>query len=397
MPSNEIVFLDGARTPFGTFLGTLKSLSATDLGTIAAKEAMKRSNVTPDMIDHTVVGNVMQSSADGVYIGRHVALAAGVPQDKPGYCVNRMCASGFQSVLSGAKEILTGDAEFVLCVGAENMSLAPHVIRNSRTGIGLFQTSMEDSLQSALTDLQADVPMGITAENLAEKYNLNREEIDEFAALSQKRAHDAWEEGRLAEECVAVEIADRKKTILFEADEHIRVDSTADKLANLRPVFKKDGVVTAGNASGINDGAASVVISSLEAAEKKGLKPIGKLVSWGVSGCDPHIMGIGPAQSSRIALDKAGLTLEDMDLVEINEAFSAQYLAVEKELGLDRDKTNVNGGAIAIGHPVGASGTRLTLTILKELQRRNAKYGLAGACIGGGMGLSLIVETLNSN
>tara|TARA_A100001037_G_C15153801_1_gene641764 strand:- start:3121 stop:4311 length:1191 start_codon:yes stop_codon:yes gene_type:complete len=396
MPSNEIVFLDGARTPFGTFLGTLKSLSATELGTIAAKEAMKRSNVTPEMIDHTVVGNVMQSSADGVYIGRHVALAAGVPQDKPGYCVNRMCASGFQSVLSGAKEILTGDAEFVLCVGAENMSLAPHVIRNSRTGIGLFQTSMEDSLQSALTDLQADVPMGITAENLAKKYDLHREEIDEFAALSQKRAHDAWEEGRLAEECVAVEIAERKKTVLFEADEHIRVDSTAEKLANLRPVFKEDGVVTAGNASGINDGAASVVISSKEAAEKNGLKPIGRLVSWGVSGCDPHIMGIGPAQSSRIALEKAGLTLEDMDLVEINEAFSAQYLAVEKELGLNRDKTNVNGGAIAIGHPVGASGTRLTLTILKELKRRNAKYGLAGACIGGGMGLSLIVESLTN-
>tara|TARA_Y100000588_G_scaffold393054_1_gene507365 strand:+ start:1014 stop:2204 length:1191 start_codon:yes stop_codon:yes gene_type:complete len=396
MPSNEIVFLDGARTPFGTFLGTLKSLSATELGTIAAKEAMKRSNVTPEMIDHTVVGNVMQSSADGVYIGRHVALAAGVPQDKPGYCVNRMCASGFQSVLSGAKEILTGDAEFVLCVGTENMSLAPHVIRNSRTGIGLFQTSMEDSLQSALTDLQADVPMGITAENLAKKYDLHREEIDEFAALSQKRAHDAWEEGRLAEECVAVEIAERKKTVLFEADEHIRVDSTAEKLANLRPVFKEDGVVTAGNASGINDGAASVVISSKEAAEKNGLKPIGRLVSWGVSGCDPHIMGIGPAQSSRIALEKAGLTLEDMELVEINEAFSAQYLAVEKELGLNRDKTNVNGGAIAIGHPVGASGTRLTLTILKELKRRNAKYGLAGACIGGGMGLSLIVESLTN-
>lgn len=397
MPSNEIVFLDGARTPFGTFLGTLKNLSATELGTIAAKEAMERSNVTPDMIDHTVVGNVMQSSADGVYIGRHVALAAGVPQDKPGYCVNRMCASGFQSVLSGAKEILTGDADFVLCVGAENMSLAPHVIRNSRTGIGLFQTPMEDSLQSALTDSQANVPMGITAENLAKKYDLHREEIDEFAALSQKRAHDAWEEGRLAEECVSVEIVERKKTSLFETDEHIRVDSTADKLSKLRPVFKEDGVVTAGNASGINDGAASVVISSLEAAEKKGLKPIGKLVSWGVSGCDPHIMGIGPAQSSRIALEKAGLTLDDMDLVEINEAFSAQYLAVEKELGLDREKTNVNGGAIAIGHPVGASGTRLTLTILKELQRRGAKYGLAGACIGGGMGLSLIVESLTSN
>jgi acetyl-CoA acyltransferase 2 len=393
MPSSEIVFLDGARTPFGTFLGTLKSLSATELGTIAAKEAIKRSKVDPDMIDHTVVGNVMQSNPDGVYIGRHVALAAGVPQDKPGYCVNRMCASGFQSVLSGAKEIMTGDADFVLCVGTENMSLAPHVIRNSRTGIGLFQTSMEDSLQSALTDMQADVPMGITAENLAKKYDLHREEIDEFAALSQKRAHDAWEQGRLAEECVPVEIVERKKTVLFETDEHIRVDSTAEKLSKLRPVFKEDGVVTAGNASGINDGAVSIVISSQEAAEKKGLKPIGKLVSWGVSGCDPHIMGIGPAQSSRIALEKAGLTLDDMDLVEINEAFSAQYLAVEKELGLDREKTNVNGGAIAIGHPVGASGTRLTLTILKELQRRGAKYGLAGACIGGGMGLSLIVES----
>ncbi len=394
MPDQEIVILGGARTPFGTFLGTLKDMTATELGTIAAKAAMERSGVEPGMIDHTVVGNVIQSASDGVYIGRHVALAAGVPQDKPGYCVNRMCASGFQAVLSGAKEILTGDADFVLAVGAENMSLAPHIIRNSRTGIGLFQNTMEDSLQNALSDQQANIAMGITAENLAEKYDLHRGVVDEFAALSQARATEAWESGRLAEECVPVEVKQRKKVISFERDEHIRSDSTTEKLSGLRPVFKEGGVVTAGNSSGINDGAAALVVSSREAADKHGLKPIGRLVSWGVSGCDPKIMGIGPAESSRIALRKAGLELDDMDLIEINEAFSSQYLAVEKELGLDREKTNVNGGAIAIGHPVGASGARLTLTILLELKRRGGKYGLAGACIGGGMGLSLIVEAL---
>jgi acetyl-CoA acetyltransferase family protein len=394
MPDQEIVILGGARTPFGTFLGTLKDMTATELGTIAAKAAMERSGVEPSMIDHTIVGNVIQSASDGVYIGRHVGLAAGVPEDKPGYCVNRMCASGFQAVVSGAKEILTGDADFVLAVGTENMSLTPHVIRHSRTGIGLFQTPMEDALQSALSDEYANIAMGVTAENLAEKYDIHREMVDEFAALSQARATEAWDSGRLAEECVPVEVKQRKKTITFERDEHIRPDSTAEKLAGLRPVFKEDGVVTAGNASGINDGAAALVISSKEAADKHGLKPLGRLVSWGVSGCDPKIMGIGPAESSRIALRKAGLALDDMDLIEINEAFSAQYLAVEKELGLDREKTNVNGGAIAIGHPVGASGARLTLTTLMELRRRGGKYGLAGACIGGGMGLSVIVEAM---
>ncbi|MFP6869506.1 MAG: acetyl-CoA C-acetyltransferase, partial [Nitrospinota bacterium] len=372
----------------------LKDMTATELGTIAAKAAMERSGVEPSMIDHTIVGNVIQSASDGVYIGRHVGLAAGVPEDKPGYCVNRMCASGFQAVVSGAKEILTGDADFVLAVGTENMSLTPHVIRHSRTGIGLFQTPMEDALQSALSDEYANIAMGITAENLAEKYDLHREMVDEFAALSQARATEAWDSGRLAEECVPVEVKQRKKTITFERDEHIRPDSTVEKLAGLRTVFKENGVVTAGNASGINDGAAALVISSKEAADKHALKPIGRLVSWGVSGCDPKIMGIGPAESSRIALRKAGLALDDMDLIEINEAFSAQYLAVEKELGLDRDKTNVNGGAIAIGHPVGASGARLTLTTLMELRRRGGKYGLAGACIGGGMGLSVIVEAV---
>ncbi|MBI3129551.1 MAG: acetyl-CoA C-acetyltransferase [Candidatus Tectomicrobia bacterium] len=396
MPSDEIVFLGGARTPFGTFLGTLRELTATELGALAGREAMKRAGVEPGMIDHTIVGNVIQSAADGIYIGRHVALSAGVPVEKPGYCVNRMCASGFQAVVSGAKEILTGDAQFVLAVGTENMSLTPHLIRNSRTGIGLFQAPMEDGLYNALTDRRANVPMGITAENLAEKYDLHREAIDAFAALSQKRAMEAWESGRLAEECFPVEVKQKRKAVLFERDEHIRADSTEESLAKLRPVFKEGGVVTAGNASGINDGAAALVVASRGAAEKRGLKPIGRLVAWGVSGCQPEIMGIGPAESSRIALRKAGLTLQDMDLVEINEAFSAQYLAVEKELGLDRSKTNVNGGAIAIGHPVGASGARLTLTLLHELRRRKARYGLAGACIGGGMGLSIIVEALKN-
>lgn len=396
MPSDEIVFLGGARTPFGTFLGTLREMTATQLGALAAREAMKRAGVEPGLIDHTIVGNVIQSAADGVYIGRHVALSAGVPIEKPGYCVNRMCASGFQAVVSGAKEILTGDAQFVLAVGAENMSLTPHVIRHSRTGIGLFQTAMEDGLQSALTDTRANIPMGVTAENLAEKYDLHREAVDAFAALSQERAHAAWESGRLAEECFPVEVKQKRKAILFERDEHIRADSTAEALAKLRPVFKEGGVVTAGNASGINDGAAALVVASREAAERRGLKPIGRLLAWGVSGCPPEIMGIGPAESSRIALRRAGLRLEDMALVEINEAFSAQYLAVEKELGLDRAKTNVNGGAIAIGHPVGASGARLTLTLLHELRRRGGRYGLAGACIGGGMGLSIVVEALNN-
>ncbi len=389
---DSVVFLSGVRTPFGTFCGTLKEMSATQLGAIAAKAAMERAGVSPDMIDHTIVGNVIQSAADGSYIGRHVALAAGVPQEKPGYCVNRMCASGFQAIVSGAQEIMTGEADVVLAVGAENMSLTPHVIRNTRWGIGLFETPMEDGLYNALTDLYVNVPMGITAENLAEKYDLHREIIDEFAALSQERANAGWESGRLAEECVPVEIKKRKETIQFDRDEHIRPGSTAETLAKLRPVFKDGGVVTAGNASGINDGAAAMVIASKEAAEKMGRKPLGRLVAWGVSGCDPKIMGIGPAESSRIALKKAGLQLDDMDLIEINEAFSAQYLAVEKELGLDREKTNVNGGAIAIGHPVGASGARLTATILHELRRRGEKYGLAGACIGGGMGLSVIVE-----
>ncbi|MDA1001424.1 MAG: acetyl-CoA C-acyltransferase, partial [bacterium] len=360
--SNEIVFLDGARTPFGTFCGTLRELTATELGAMAATEAMKRSNVTPDMIDHTIVGNVIQSSADSPLIGRHVGLAAGVPMEKPGYCVNRMCASGFQAIVSGAKEIMTGDADFVLAVGAENMSLTPHVIRKARWGIPLFEAPMEDNLKNALMDTRAQVTMGVTAENLAEKYDLHREMIDEFAALSQSRAKAAWDSGRLAEECFPVEVKQRKKTISFDRDEHIREDATAENLARLKPVFKENGVVTAGNASGINDGAAAMVLASREAADKHGLKPIGRLVSWAAVGCEPKIMGIGPAESSRLALKKAGLRLDDMDLIEINEAFSSQYLAVEKELGLDREKTNVNGGAIAIGHPVGASGARLTLT-----------------------------------
>ena len=383
MPSNEIVFLDGARTPFGTFLGTLKSLSATDLGTIAAKEAMKRSNVTPDMIDHTVVGNVMQSSADGVYIGRHVALAAGVPQDKPGYCVNRMCASGFQSVLSGAKEILTGDAEFVLCVGAENMSLAPHVIRNSRTGIGLFQTSMEDSLQSALTDLQADVPMGITAENVAEKWGITRKEQDDFALSSQNKAEVAQKKGNFKNEIIPT---------VLKSDEHPRNDMTIERLTKLKPSFKNNGTVTPGNASGINDGAAAAVLMSNNEAEKRKLNPLARIVSWATCGVDPSLMGSGPIPASKKALEKAGWKIGDLDLIESNEAFAAQSLAIIKDLRIPIEKVNVNGGAIALGHPIGASGARILVTLLHEMVKRDSKKGLATLCIGGGMGIAMCLE-----
>ena len=308
-----------------------------------------------------------------------------------------MCASGFQAIVNGAQEIMTGEADIVLAVGAENMSLTPHVIRNTRWGIGLFETPMEDGLYNALTDLYVNVPMGMTAENLAEKYDLHREMIDEFAALSQDRANAGWESGRLAEECVSVEIKKRKETIQFDRDEHIRPGSTAEALAKLRPVFKDDGVITAGNASGINDGAAAVVIASKEAAEKMGRKPLGRLVAWGVSGCDPKIMGIGPVGATEKALERAGIGLADIDVIELNEAFAAQALAVIKEAGMDQQRINLDGGAIALGHPTGCSGSRILITLIHEMKRRAATetrpfYGLATLCVGVGMGVSTIVE-----
>ncbi|MBX3168318.1 MAG: acetyl-CoA C-acyltransferase [Candidatus Eremiobacteraeota bacterium] len=385
--------MGGARTPFGKYGGGLKDLTATDLAVLAGTEALRRADVKAEEIDHVVFGNVLQSAPDAAYLSRHVGLRCGVPIPVPAYGVNRLCGSGFQAVVNGAMEILLGQADEVLVGGTESMSQAPHAIYGARWGIPLGQSRLEDTLWAALTDTYCGCPMAITAENLAEKYQVTREEADEFAVESHLRAAAAAE--RLAEEIVAVEIPTKKGPKRIEKDEQTRADSTVEALARLKPSFLPTGIITAGNASGINDGAAALVLTTRESALKRSIKPLGKLVAWAAKGVQPEIMGIGPASAAREALQKAGLTLADMDLIEVNEAFAAQYVAVEKELGLSRAKTNVNGGAVALGHPLGASGARLTLTILHELKRRGGRYGLASACIGGGQGIALIVEAWN--
>jgi acetyl-CoA acyltransferase 2 len=379
----------------GEYGGALRDLSAIELGSIAARAAIERSNVAPDEIDHTVVGNAMQTSGDAIYGARHVALKAGVPIDKPALTVNRLCGSGIQSIVSAAQMIQLGEANTALAGGMESMSQAPHVIRGARWGFRLGEGKLEDSLMVALLDTHCGFYMAQTAENLARKHDISRDEQDEYALVSQQRAAAAWESGRLKEEVVPVELKSRKGTTLFERDDHLRPDTTLEGLARLKPAFSKDGLVTAGNASGIVDGAAAVVLADEETARKLEAHPLGRIVSWGLAGVPPEIMGIGPVPASQKALAAAGLHLNDIDLVEVNEAFAGQYLAVERELGLDRDRTNVNGGAIALGHPLGASGTRLVLTVLLELRRRGARYGLATACIGGGQGIAMIVEAFS--
>jgi acetyl-CoA acetyltransferase family protein len=338
------------------------------------------------------MGNAMQTSADAIYGARHVALKAGVPLERPALTVNRLCGSGIQSIVSGAQMIQLGEASAVLAGGMESMSQAPHVIRGARWGLKLGEGKLEDSLMASLMDSYCGYYMAQTAENLARKMDISRDEQDEFALLSQKRAAEAWQAGRFQEEVVPVEIKTRKGVTLFERDDHMRPDTTLEGLAKLRPAFSKDGFVTAGNASGIVDGAAAVVIADQETARRIEAKPLGRILSWGIAGVPPEIMGIGPVPASQKALEAAGLKLEDIDLVEVNEAFAGQYLAVERDLGLERERTNVNGGAIALGHPLGASGTRLVLTVLLELGRRGKRYGLATACIGGGQGIAIIVE-----
>ncbi len=378
----------------GEYGGALRDLSAIELGAIAARAAIERSRLSPDQIDHTVIGNAMQTSGDAIYGARHVALKAGVPIDKPALTVNRLCGSGIQSIVSAAQMIQLGEANTALAGGMESMSQAPHVIRGARWGFRLGEGKLEDSLMVALLDTHCGFYMAQTAENLARKHDISRDEQDEYALLSQQRASAAWESGRLKEEVVPVELKSRKGTTLFERDDHLRPDTTLEGLAKLKPAFSKDGLVTAGNASGIVDGAAALVIADEETARKSEARPLGRIVSWGLAGVPPEIMGIGPVPASQKALASAGLNLSDIDLIEVNEAFAGQYLAVERELGLDRDRTNVNGGAIALGHPLGASGTRLVLTVLMELRRRGARYGLATACIGGGQGIAMIVEAI---
>ena len=390
--ARDVFILGGKRTPMCEYVGALKDVKAIDLGAAAARGAMEATGIAADEIDHTIVGNALQTSGDAIYGARHVALKAGVPADRPALTVNRLCGSGIQSIISGAQMIQLGEAETALVGGMESMSQAPHVIYGARSGFPLGQGKLEDSLMVALLDTYCNTTMAGTAENLARRYEVSREEQDKYALRSQQEAARAQSAGVFAEEIVSVEVKTRKGVKVVEQDDHLRPDTTLEILAKLPTAFSKDGFVTAGNASGIVDGAAALVIAGEEFVKRRNAKPLGRIVSWAYAGVEPDVMGIGPVPAVRKALEKANLKLEEIDLVEVNEAFAAQYLAVEKELGLDRARTNVNGGAIALGHPLGASGTRLVLTLLMELKRRRLRYGLATACIGGGQGIAITCE-----
>ena len=391
----SIVIVGAKRTAFGTMNGALKGLSAIDLAVIASKAALAQSKIALEDIGHVIVGNVQQTSPDAIYCARHIGLKSGLPITTPALTVNRLCGSGFQAIINGAEQLLLGETQAVLVSGTENMSQAPHVLRGGRDGWPFGKSpQVEDSLWSALTDSYCNLPMAVTAENLATKYNISRTDVDEYALTSQKRWAAANEKGNFKDEITPVELVTKKATTQFMVDEHPRPQTTMETLAKLPPVFKKDGVVTAGNASGICDGAASLVLVTEEYAKAKGLVPLARITQWGVAGVEPSIMGIGPAPAIKNALARADLKLADMDLVEVNEAFAAQYLAVESELGLDRSKTNVNGGAIALGHPLGASGARITTHLVYELARRGGKYAVGSACIGGGQGLAIILEKM---
>lgn len=395
--AKDIVFLSGKRTGFGTFGGSLKDFTATDLGVIASKAALEAAGVEPRLVDHTFFGNALQTTSDAIYMARHVALRSGIPQERPALTVNRLCGSGFEGIVQGAKEIILGGAQVCLTGGAESMSTAPHVVRGARWGqlrLGEASQYFEDLLWQSLLDSNCGLTMAQTAEKLAEQYGVTREEADQVALNSQQRAARAWKEGWFDAEVTPITIKTRKGEEEYRADEHMRPDTSMEALGKLRPYFKKDGFVTAGNASGIGDGAAAAVVADREWAERQGLQPIARLVSWAFVGVDPSIMGIGPAPAIRQALEAAGLGLDDMDLVEVNEAFSPQYKAVEKELGLDSEKTNVNGGAVALTHPLAASGARITIHLIHELRRRGGKYAVGSACIGGGQGGAVVVEAL---
>lgn len=392
--NRDIYILGGARTPMAEYAGKLKDISALELGAIASRAAMERTGVKPEAVDHVVFGNVLQTSSDAVYGARHVGLRAGLPIEVPALTVNRLCGSGIQAAVNGAHLIMLGEADIVLTGGMENMSQAPHVIRGLRSGLRLGQGQLEDTLWSALLDTHCGCTMAGTAENCATKYGISREAQDEYAIRSQKCADDAWKSGRMKEEVVPVELKSRKGTELFAQDDHMRPDSTMEGLAKLPAAFSKNGCVTAGNASGIVDGGAALLLASENGVKTHGLTPLARLTHWAYVGVEPTLMGMGPAPATRKVLEKGKVTLDDIDLIEVNEAFAAQYLAVEKELGLDREKVNVNGGAIALGHPLGMTGTRLLLTLTLELRRRGARRGLATACIGGGQGIAAIVETI---
>lgn len=390
----DIVIVAGARTPMARYTGSFSEVSAIELGAYASKAAIQRAGVDSAEIDHAIFGNVLQTSSDAIYGARHVALKAGLKMETPAVTVNRLCGSGIEAVIQAAQRLLLGEATIVLAGGMENMTQAPFVIRGARTGLKLGGGVLEDFLFVGLTDTYCGLPMALTAEKLADQKGITRKDSDAYALRSQQAAEAAHKAGYFKEEIAPVEVKQGKKTIVVSEDDHRRPETTMETLEKLPPSFKKDGMVTAGNASGIVDGAAAVIVTREKVAQERGLKLLGRIVSWAVTGVDPSIMGIGPVPSTRKALQLAGLKVADLDRVEVNEAFASQYLAVEKELGLNRDKTNVNGGAIALGHPLGASGTRLLITVLNELRRKNLRYGLATACIGGGQGIAIIVEAV---
>lgn len=391
----DVVILAGARTPMARYNGEFANISAIDLGALASRAAIERSGIDSGEIEHVVFGNVQQSSSDAHYGARHVGLKAGLKVETPAVTVNRLCGSGMEAISQAAQRILLGEATAVLAGGMENMTQVPHVIRGARSGFRLGEGKLEDALMAGLLDPISGCTMSDTAENLALEYKITRRESDEYALRSQQAAEAAYKACRMSEEIVPVEVGKGKKAHLFSQDDHRRPDTTIESLAALPSAFRKDGVVTAGNASGIVDGGAAVVLTAEKLAKERGAKPLGRIVSWATTGVEPRVMGIGPVPSSKKALQLAGLKLDQIDLIEVNEAFAPQYLAVEKALGLNRDKTNVNGGAIALGHPLGATGTRLILTLLLELRRRNQRYGLATACIGGGQGIAMIVESMS--
>jgi acetyl-CoA acetyltransferase family protein len=394
----EIAIVSGARTPFGRYCGKLKDFTAQELGAIAAKGAIDRSGIDPKEFDHAVFGNAQQTSGDALYGARHVGLRAGLPIETPALTVNRLCGSGMQSIINAAQMIQTDEAKIVVAGGMEAMSQAPFVIRG-RDGFTLAPGGkLEDSLMVALLDSYCGLYMANTAELYGEQQSITRRAQDEFALRSQQTAEAAYKDGRIQEELVPVALKNHKGEATGEMlteDDHRRPQTTIEGLTKLKAAFGNNGTVTAGNASGIVDGGAAVVVMSLEDAGKRGLTPLGRIVNWGVAGVEPKLMGRGPVPATKVALQRAGLTLDYIDLIEVNEAFAAQYLAVEKELGLDREKVNVNGGAIALGHPLGATGTRLVITLLHELRRRKKKYGLATACIGGGQGIAMVVESFH--
>jgi acetyl-CoA acyltransferase 2 len=392
MAAKELFIVSAKRTAFGTFGGTLKGHTATDLAEHAARAAVSAASIKPEKIDHVIFGNVIQSSKDAAYLARTVGLRVGVPIETPALTINRLCGSGFDAIIQGARQILVGDSRVVLAGGTESMSQAPFVVRNIRFGTALGSNyEFEDVLWQGLTDQHIKTPMGVTAENLAEKVGVSRKEADEYSLKSQNRWRLANNAGYFKQEIEALKLKSRKGEVSFEVDEHPR-ETTMEILTKLSPVFKKDGVVTAGSASGVSDGAAAVVIAGKDAVHELKLDPLVRLVGWKTVGVDPKIMGIGPVDAIKGLLRDHKLTLDDIDLVEVNEAFAAQVVAVQKELKIDSDKLNVNGGAIALGHPLAASGARITGHLAHELIRRKNKYAIGAACIGGGQGIAVLLE-----